>query len=75
MVGPRTSGRTQPDGITRGHHNEHSKARPFFWYRKNEQCLFLTLKASGKLAHQHYEMLRPMIDSALAGVNIVTTKA
>ncbi len=30
---------------------------------------FLTLKASGKLTHQDYETITPMIDSALAGVN------
>ncbi len=33
-----------------------------------EQKFFLTLKAVGKLTHEDYELINPLIDSALDGV-------
>lgn len=36
---------------------------------------FLTLKASGKLTHNDYETITPLIDSALAGVKQAKIKA
>lgn len=36
---------------------------------------YLTLKASGKLAHEDYQTITPMIDSALAGIKQAEIKA
>lgn len=36
---------------------------------------YLTLKASGKLTHDDYKTITPMIDSALAGINQAEIKA
>lgn len=36
---------------------------------RHEDHFFLALKAQGKLTHEDYEVITPMIDSALAGVN------
>lgn len=42
---------------------------------RNEDCFFLTLKAQGKLTHQDYEIITPMIDSALGEVKDPKVKA
>lgn len=42
---------------------------------RTDNQFFLTLKAVGKLTHQDYETINPMIDSALAGVKNPTIKA
>lgn len=36
---------------------------------------YLTLKASGKLTHEDYQTITPMIDSALAGIKQAEIKA
>jgi len=36
---------------------------------RNGSDFFLSLKAVGKLTHEDYEMITPMIDAALKGVN------
>lgn len=40
-----------------------------------EQYFFLSLKATGKLTHQDYQVITPMIDAALKGVSTPKIKA
>tara|TARA_R110000850_G_scaffold202967_20_gene329111 strand:- start:82 stop:462 length:381 start_codon:yes stop_codon:yes gene_type:complete len=41
----------------------------FIGIERTEDDFFLSLKAIGKLTHGDYEVITPMIDSALEGVN------
>ena len=42
---------------------------------RTDNEFFLTLKARGKLTHEDYETITPMIDSALSGVKEAKIKA
>lgn len=58
----------RPEWLRRNRYYESVETWYFGWDRKDRGAFFLSFKAVGKLTHEDYELITPMIDNALAGV-------